>query len=31
MYIDSFMLRLMQASKEKTFKKHMFCVLRNNT
>ncbi len=31
MYFDSFMLRLMRASKEKTFKKHMFCVLHNNT
>ncbi len=31
MYFDSFMLRLMRASKEKTFKKHMFCVLCNNT
>ncbi len=31
MYFDSFMLRLMWASKEKTLKKHMFYVLRNNT
>ncbi len=31
MYFDSFMLHLMPASKEKTLKKHMFCVLHNNT
>ncbi len=31
MYFDSFILRLMRASKEKAFQKHMFCVLRDNT
>ncbi len=31
MYFESFMLYLRRASKIKTFKKHMFCVLCNNT